>query len=188
MLTAAVLVAAVATYLAVGRGDSIAAERGVFAGIDAARAVDAVGDAPPSTVLVHVSGAVVSPGIVELESGARVADAVAAAGGATRSANLSAINLASAVGDGDQIVVPGIGDAVAVDPSGETAGGTPGRVMLNSATVAQLMGLPGIGPVLAERIVRHREQNGPFAEVEDLLDVTGIGEAKLLELRELVDI
>jgi len=173
----------------VGRGDAVmTADGGVFAGIDAAGAVDAVGGAEPSTVLVHVSGAVLSPGIVELESGARIADAVAAAGGATRSANLSAINLASSIGDGDQITVPKIGDPSTGAAPNETVGDSPGRVGLNAATVAQLMGLPGIGPVLAERIVRHREQNGPFTEVEDLLDVAGIGEAKLLELREFVEI
>ncbi len=128
----------------------------------------------PELVVVHVSGAVRDPGLVSLVGPARVADAVRAAGGATSAADLSAINLASPVADGDQIVVPAVGER------GEAGDGL---IDLNRATAQDLIRLQGIGPVLAERIVAHREEHGPFDSVEALLDVPGIGEAKLALLR-----
>jgi competence protein ComEA len=126
---------------------------------------------------VHVSGAVGSPGLIEVPAGSRVADAVAAAGGAVPSADLRGLNLAAPVIDGQQLVVPEAGHA---DVGGR------GRVRINVATVDQMQSLPGVGPVLAERIVAHREEHGPFTTVEDLLDVPGIGEGKLAALRESV--
>jgi len=139
----------------------------------------------PSAALVltvHVSGAVVVPGLIEVPMGARVADAIAAAGGALPGAQLSALNLAAQVADGQQLVVP--------EESGGTAGGaaTEGKVRVNTAGVVDLERLPGVGPVLAERILQHRESFGPFGVVEDLLDVPGIGEGKLAALRESVQI
>jgi competence protein ComEA len=130
-------------------------------------------------IVVHVSGAVVRPGVVTVRSGARVADVVAAAGGATRRADLSAVNLAAPVRDGEYVVVP--------DPADEAAAG--GGLMsdgvdINSATASELEGLSGVGPVLASRIVAYRDANGPFDAVEDLLDVPGIGEAKLAGMRD----
>ena len=130
------------------------------------------------TILVHVSGAVASPGLVEVPADSRVADVVAAAGGVTADASLAAINLAASVQDGEQIIVPteAPGGPVAAD----------GRVPINTADAAALETLPGVGPVLAERIVAFRTQNGPFGAVEDLLDVPGIGEAKLASIRDTV--
>lgn len=128
----------------------------------------------PELIVAHVSGAVRDPGLVSLAGPARVADAVRAAGGATSGADLSAINLASLVADGDQIVVPAVGEP------GEAGDGL---IDLNRATAQELAQLHGIGPVLAERIVAHREEHGPFDSVESLLDVPGIGEAKLALLR-----
>jgi competence protein ComEA len=135
---------------------------------------------PPQTVtsavviVAHVSGAVADPGLVSLTEPARVADAIEAAGGAIAGADLEAINLAGAVHDGDQILVPVIGEQ----------GAAPGGLIdLNRATAQQLSDLQGIGPVLADRIVTYREEHGPFQSVEDLLDVPGIGEAKLAMLR-----
>jgi competence protein ComEA len=137
-----------------------------------------------STITVHVAGLVGRPGLVELPEGSRVADAVAAAGGLLPGARADLINLAAALVDGQQIVVPG--------PEGDrspAAGETPdGKIHLNLATVAELDALPGVGPVIAERIVSYREANGPFQTVEDLLDVPGIGEAKLADLRDHVQV
>lgn len=138
---------------------------------------------PPTTagvVTVHVSGMVVRPGLVALGEGARVADAIVAAGGATVGADLTSLNLAATVGDGQHLVVPDVAGGVAAP------GGGDGRVRVNTADAAALEMLPGVGPVLAERIVAHREANGPFTVVEDLLDVPGIGESKLAAMRESV--
>lgn len=132
-----------------------------------------------ATITVHVSGAVAAPGLVELAAGARVADAVAAAGGALPAADLGVVNLAADIDDGEQIEIPRRG----VESS--SAGGTansPG-VDLNRAGVEELQRLPGVGPVLAGRIIEHRAEHGAFESVEDLLDVPGIGEAKLNQLR-----
>ncbi len=143
--------------------------------------VDGAGTAS-AAITVHVSGEVLAPGLVEVAAGSRVADAVAAAGGTTRSADLAMVNLAASLQDGQQVVIPGVrGEGVS-----ETGIAADGRVRINAATVAQLEELPGVGPVLAERIFSYRQENGPFATVEDLLDVPGIGEGKLETLRDSV--
>lgn len=132
-----------------------------------------------ATVFVHVSGAVRSPGVYVLESTARVIDAVDAAGGATGEAQLHELNLAAMVVDGQQIRVPVEGESVVP----ESVGGT-GPVDLNSADVIGLQALPGVGPATAEAIVAHREENGPFRTVDDLLDVPGIGPSKLAAIAD----
>jgi competence protein ComEA len=137
---------------------------------------------PVRGLTVHVSGAVHNPGLVSVSDPARVADVVAAAGGADGTADLGAINLAAPVHDGERVEVPRRG-ASFVEPVPKEAGGP---VAVNQAPVGELESLPGIGPVLAARIVAHREANGPFAAVEDLLDVPGIGESKLAEIRPAV--
>jgi len=133
-----------------------------------------------TTITVHVSGAVAKPGLVSLATGSRVADAVLAAGGALPGALLTSLNLAAPVSDGQQLVVPAAG------AGSDGLGVGDGRIAINTADVTALEALPGVGPVLAQRIVEHRNRNGPFAVVEDLLDVPGIGEAKLAALREMV--
>lgn len=136
---------------------------------------------PADTIRVHVSGMVVAPGVVDLAPGAIVADAVDAAGGLQAGAVVDQINLAAPVSDGDQVVVPGAGgDSMPAQGQGD------GILSLSRATAAELETLPGVGPVLAERIVSFREQNGGFDTVEDLLEVPGIGEAKLGAIRDLV--
>lgn len=149
-------------------------------------AASVMAPAAPSTtptILVHVTGWVVRPGLVELREGARVGDAIAAAGGVRPGAGLAAVNLASALVDGQQVVVPGPGaDPASLPPA---AAGDP-RIHLNRAGADELEALPGVGPVLAERIVAHREARGPFQSVEDLLEVAGIGESKLASIRDLV--
>ena len=141
----------------------------------------AVVAAPPESITVHVAGEVLRPGLVSLPADARVADAVAAAGGATADANLTALNLASLVSDEQQVVVPHVSDGAVAD-----VGAHDGRVRINQASASEIEQLPGVGPVLAARIVAHRESFGPFSAVEDLLDVSGIGEAKLATMRDAV--
>lgn len=147
--------------------------------------------APAGRIVVHVVGAVVSPGVVVLADGARVADAIAAAGGAASDADTEQLNLARVLGDGEQVRVPHAGEQlVAPDPGpsppgGASGGSTPGGgvVNINTAGAAELEALPGIGPALAARIVEYRDGHGPFASVDDLTDVPGIGPAKLEALR-----
>ena len=140
-----------------------------------------------ATVVVSVVGTVARPGLVTLPEGARVADAIAAAGGLLPEADATSVNLAAVVSDGQQVAV-GVPGAAVVDgaPGGATAGSGSGPVDLNAATAADLDALPGIGPVLAQRIVEHRERSGPFRSVEQLDDVPGIGPATYAELAELV--
>ncbi len=143
--------------------------------------VDRESPSGDGTITVHVSGSVAAPGLVEVSAAARVADAVAAAGGTTRDADLSRINLAAALQDGQQVVIPGQDESVTGG-----AATADGKIRINSASVAELEQLPGVGPVLAARIAAYREENGPFTAVEDLLDVSGIGEGKLETLRDSV--
>ena len=137
-------------------------------------------DSRQATITVHVAGWVERPGLVELPEGSRVADAVAGAGGLLPGAISAAVNLAAPVTDGEQVVIPGPDDTASVARSGD------GKVHLNRATAAELENLPGVGPVLAGRIVDFRDANGPFETLEDLLDVPGIGEAKLSSLRDFL--
>ena len=130
---------------------------------------------------VHVAGAVGRPGLVRLPVGARVADAVAAAGGMLLDADPSALNLARTVADGERLDVPRAGEVpgVAGSADGADADGArrpDGSLDLNRATATELQELPGIGPVLAERIVAWRDAHGPFVEVGQLREVAGIGE------------
>jgi competence protein ComEA len=131
---------------------------------------------------VDVAGAVRRPGLYRLAPGTRVDDAVAAAGGATAHADVSAVNLAAPLADGEQVVVPVRGAAV----EGGGAAGSTGPVDLNSATPEQLDTLPGVGPSTAARIVAYRQQHGPFHSLAELDGVSGIGPSKLAELKGLV--
>jgi competence protein ComEA len=154
----------------------------------AAPATPSVGVAADSsaTAVVAVVGLVARPGLVVIPAGARVADAVAAAGGLLPEADPASVNLAAVVTDGQQIAVgvPGATSTGSAAP-GPAAGGP---VDLNAATAADLDVLPGIGPVLAQRIVDHRAQQGRFTSVEQLDDVPGIGPATYAELAELVTV
>jgi competence protein ComEA len=142
-----------------------------------------------TTVVVSVVGLVAEPGLVTLSSGARVADAIDAAGGLLPEADPASVNLAAVVADGQQVAVGVPAAAGAVGPGATPAtGGSGGPVNLNTADAAALDGLPGIGPVLAQRIVDHRDQHGPFRQVDDLLDVPGIGPAILYHLADAVTV
>lgn len=156
-------------------------------------------DDPPGdeVIVVHVDGAVGQPGVHELEPGSRVVDAVAAAQGLRDDADRSRLNLAAPISDGQRVWVPVVGEeeptVVAVTGGGPDDGGgghdpaaRAGPIDLNSATAAELETLPGIGPGIAAAIVGHREDNGRFGRVEDLLEVPGIGPARLAQLEPLV--
>lgn len=148
------------------------------------------GSTTPATVLlIHVLGAVVKPGIVELRPGSRVVDAIASAGGLAPDANPAGVNLARPVSDGEQLVVPRVGEepvsgAAPGEPAGGSAGGS--LVSLNRASVTELQALPRIGPALAQRIVDWRESNGPFSVPADLMKVSGIGQTLFDGLKDLI--
>lgn len=141
----------------------------------------------PSTVFIHVSGAVGAPGLVELPEGSRVADAIEAAGGFAEGADSASVNLARVVADGEQVAIGSC--AAAEDESGAVAGvpatGS-GKVRINSATEAELQSLPGVGEATAAKIVADRKANGPFASLEDLMRVSGIGQKKYEALADLI--
>ena len=153
---------------------------------------------PGAQLVVSVSGKVRSPGLVEVPAGARVADALAAAGGALPGTDLTQLNLARRVNDGEQVAVgvPAAPDAApAAGPTGSAAAPAAGgpsaptaRLDLNAASADQLDGLPGIGPVTVQRILEWRTRNGRFSQVEQLREIEGIGERRFAQLRELVTV
>jgi competence protein ComEA len=164
--------AAVAVVVALGAG--VLAWRSRPAVEPVAPATSA--SASPDLIVVAVAGKVAHPGLVQLPVGSRVADAIEAAGGALPDADLSALNLARKLVDGELITV-GV-------PTDESSG----LVNLNTASEAQLQQLPGVGPVLAARIVEYRQQHGGYRSVDELREVTGIGDATFAELQPLVTV
>jgi len=155
--------------------------------------VPAPGSPSPSPVvlLVDVAGWVRHPGVYEFGEGARIVDAIEAAGGAREGAALELLNLAAPLVDGTQVLVTKAGAAppVGVAPGAPSAPGVAGGLVnLNTATVTELETLPGVGEVIAQRIVDFRTANGPFATVDDLLEVSGIGEATFASMRDLVTV
>lgn len=146
----------------------------------------------PAVLVVHVAGWVHHPGVYRLHQGDRIIDAIRRAGGARHRADLRSINLAALLTDGEQVIVARAGDsgvpgggssANGEGTSGSGTGGTEALVNLNTATLDELEALPGIGPVLAQRILDYREQNGAFGTVEDLLNVSGIGDKRFADLK-----
>ncbi len=133
-------------------------------------------------VYVHVAGCVVSPGVYEVPANSRVSDAVDAAGGFTDDADASSLNLARVVADGEQIVVSTLVPEGAAQGEGPGALKAEGRVNINTADVDELMTLDGVGEATAKRIVEDRQANGPFATIEDLKRVSGIGDKKFAAL------
>lgn len=188
---------------------------GVFAGLLAAAlifltcspprgvAVSLLPPPTPAPMLVHVTGAVVQPGIYALAPGARVRDALAAAGGLLPEANLGNLNQAAPLQDGQQVAISAQGAAApgaAAQPvaanlpqqtpvAGSDATTPPGELInINTATQEELETLPGIGPVTAAKIIAHRAANGPFAAVENILDVPGIGEKTFAQIQALITV
>jgi len=147
-------------------------------------------------VVVHVVGQVRHPGVVDLPSGSRVVDAIKRAGGARTGADLAAVNLARPVVDGEQIMVPKPGQRVAAPPATSPPGSANGAgsagggaaVNINTADLAGLDTLPGVGPVLAGRILAWRDEHGRFTSIDELGEVSGIGEKLLAQLRPLVTV
>jgi len=142
----------------------------------------------PAEVVVDVAGAVARPGLVRLAAGSRVADALAAAGGPAPDASLPGLNQARVLGDGEQVRVPRVGEPAPSVPSpastpGSASGIPAAPVDLNRATAPELDTLPGVGPATAAAILAWRDENGGFRRVEDLLEVPGIGPARLERLR-----
>jgi competence protein ComEA len=142
--------------------------------------------APADVVVVAVVGQVVSPGLVTLPAGSRVADALAAAGGLLPGTDPATVNAAALLVDGQQVAVGVPGAAPGAAAAGGPASG--GLVDLNTAALADLDALPGIGPVLAQRILDHRAQQGPFRSVQELDDVSGIGPSLFAEVSPLVTV
>ncbi|MDL5160031.1 ComEA family DNA-binding protein [Actinomycetospora termitidis] len=192
-LAAVVLLAAVVAAWVVFSGRPVAEPvpaLPVVAGVASAPS-SAAAPAPGAPVVVHVAGKVRRPGLVTLADGARVGDAVDAAGGALPKVDLTPLNLAARVVDGQQIVVgaapaPAAPAGPAATPGAAPAAGGDGKLDLNAATLEQLDGLPGVGPVTAKKILDWRTQNGRFGAVEQLREIPGIGEARFGTLRELV--
>jgi competence protein ComEA len=146
-------------------------------------------------VTLHVAGAVNRPGLVSVPEGSRVADAAEAAGGLGVTADVERVNLAAIVVDGSRVFIPAVGQEIPPEvPVSTDAGSSSGEpsteapLDLNAADAEALEALPGVGPATATAIVKHREDNGRFTTVESLLDVRGIGEAKLEAMRDLVTV
>lgn len=159
-------------------------------------AVVPVASASPADLVVDICGAVVRPGVYHLPAGSRIVDLVRVAGGADRTAQLSAVNLASKLVDGQQVVVPRQGQTPSVaallpgtsgasSASGQV-GGAP--VNLNTASLSELDALPGVGPSTAQKIIDYRAASGGFRSVDDLKNVSGIGDAKFETLKDLVTV
>ncbi len=174
------------------------ARTGAATSPEAVAPLEPVADAPARrSLVVHVVGAVRRPGLLRLREGARVADAVARAGGATRRADLAALNLAAPLVDGVQVFVPlrarpaaplsttAVGPATSGGSGGAFAGGA-AKPSLASATLEALDALPGVGPITAQKILDYRAEHGPFRSVDELDAVPGIGPARIEQLRDLV--
>ena len=160
---------------------------------------DAAGSSKKSSsaaeVYVDIDGAVVSPGVYWLKEGARVSQAIDAAGGLTAEADVTGLNRASKVTDGQKIYVPTVGEQQAALAAGGAEGGaaaasgtgaSSGLVNINTASAAELQTLSGIGPSMAQSIIDERTQNGAFASVDDLMRVSGIGEKKLAKIKDCI--
>jgi competence protein ComEA len=149
------------------------------------------GSESPAVIVVAVAGRVVRPGLVRLPSGSRVADAIEAAGGVLPGTDLSYVNLARKLVDGELIVIGVTPPPEAAGGPGGGAGpggGPAGPVNLNTATLAQLDALPGVGPVLASRIIAYRTKHGGFRSIAELRQVDGVGDAKFEQLKDLVTV
>lgn len=191
-LLAAVAVVAGLVWYRIGVGgssDATPAPTATTRAVSSPTSVPASRQSAGDGVVVHVAGAVTKPGVVELGAGARVIDALEAAGGAAPDADLDRLNLAAKLADGERVLVQRVGEPLAAgvpEPGASGSEATSGLLNLNTATPAQLEELPGIGPVLAAAIIEERERRGGFRSVNELRDVRGIGEKRFEDLRDQV--
>ena len=172
------------------------AEDEADAGLDDAADADAVTDTEDAgtssldTVVVDVDGAVANPSVVELPAGSRVADAIDAAGGLTSDADISGINRAAVLTDGEKIYIPEEGEEVSTTSSSSSSSTSSSSssdlVNINTADADELDTLPGVGPAIAQAIIDDREANGAFTSIEDIMRVSGIGEAKFANMKDLI--
>lgn len=152
----------------------------------------------PGPLRIYVNGQVITPAVYSLPMGSIVQGAVEAAGGFTEMADTAVVNLAQPLTDGMQIYVPAKGETVSVPvvvaapgsslTEGITAATSNGLININTAAVDELDALPGIGPSTAQKIIEHRDVNGPFATIENIMDVPGIGEAKFAQIKDLITV
>ena len=161
-------------------------------GVEVTKEQDAQETQAAKKVYVHVAGEVNSPGLIELDEGARVSEAISLAGDATEDANVAGVNLAKKCEDGEQIIVPkkaseadaaSSGDGTAASSSASSASG---KVNINTADSAELQTISGIGPSKAQKIIDYRTQNGSFKSVDDLTNVSGIGDKTLASIRDQI--
>ena len=147
------------------------------------------------TIMVHIDGEIVTPGIISLKAGARIADAIQACGGTTDISDISKINLAYELKDGQKVYIPSIYDVEDVEYIQNDAGNnviipdtssSSALVNINSATQAELETLPGIGPSTAAKIIDYRNKNGDFKNIEDIMNVSGIGESKFNNIKDYI--
>ncbi len=175
-------------------GAAAAAVLMILAGPPRTEAVSLLPPPTPAPLLVHVTGAVAHPGVVSLSPGSRVQDAIHAAGGLAPGAQPDAVNLTAKVKDGERLHIPAVGEVasapVNVPAADRSASGLDiamqGPVNLNTATAEQLMTLPGIGEVKAAAIIAYREQHDGFKTIEDLMEVSGFGEATFERLKDSI--
>lgn len=140
----------------------------------------------PSEIMVHISGQVYNPGLVILEAGSRLIDAVELAGGLKKDADLDKINLAKKLSDEEKIYIPKIGEEYIEEVyKSSNSNTTSGKININTCTKEELMSLPGIGEVLADRIMKYRSEN-KFQTIEDIKNVSGIGEKRFEDIKDLI--
>lgn len=158
---------------------------------ETASATNEVNQPEPATITVYVCGSVKRPANVTLPKDARVEDAIKLAGGATESADLNAINLAQKLSDAEKVYVPKKGEII--EANGNSGGGSGrasanGKININKATEAELDALPGIGPSTAKKIIAYRNSKGGFRSIEELNNVSGIGDAKYGEVKDMITV
>ncbi|MDO4841948.1 MAG: helix-hairpin-helix domain-containing protein, partial [Phoenicibacter congonensis] len=160
-------------------------------GVEVTKEQDAQETQASKKIYVHVAGEVNAPGLIELDEGARVSEAITLAGDATEDANVAGVNLAKKCEDGEQIIVPkkaAEGDAASSGDGAASSGASSatGKVNINTADSAELQTISGIGPSKAQKIIDYRTQNGSFKSVDDLTNVSGIGDKTLASIRDQI--
>lgn len=191
ILVLVIIVVFIAGYNAVNRGMKVDSNTDAK-GMEDEEDIDNE-DEENAIIMVHITGQVYNPGLVQLESGSRVIDVVNKAGGLTSEADLDRINLARKVADEEKIYIPRIGEDIdenkeeiqTVQDSGSEEGNSGGKININTASKEEIMTLPGIGEVLATRIIEYRENN-KFATIEDIKNVSGIGDKKFEGIKDLI--